>query len=597
MIRIENLTYRVGTRSLFRNATLTLPDGKIGLVGHNGSGKTTLLKLILGELESDSGSIFIPTGTQLVCVRQEFENTHTSLLDFVLQTDKALIRLKHQIESNDQDDLADLYARYEAIGGTTAHARAASILAGLGFSNEDLRKTIATFSGGWRMRAALTATLFAPSDLLLLDEPTNHLDIKSCIWLEDYLKKLNKSIILISHEKHLLNTICDHMMEIYDETLHLFKGNYDIYVETKALQRETLLKQKETQEKTKKHLQTFVDRFGAKATKARQAQCRVKMIEKIEIPKVSYDHYDVQFIFPDPFPDVDKRLICCKNISVGYNQHTVLHDVTLHIDKGDRIGLLGSNGSGKSTLVKLFAGRLQPQAGTLTYAKNTNVVYFSQQQTDELNPQLTPVETIAMRRLDWTETQVRSFLAKFGITQARSLTPIAQLSGGEKSRVLFALNALFTPHLMIFDEPTNHLDIEAREALIEAIHTYKGAVVLITHDFYTLSQACDQFFQIENGLCTPFFGTLEDYRQSLLTPKTQTVALKLRTSAVSPLKLERKKQAQISKLEKAIATLEAQKSEWESQLSLAYSQDNLSAYEACCQQLVALENEWFTLSE
>ena len=598
MIEIQNLTYRIGARVLFDQASLVIPEGKIGLVGPNGCGKTTLFRLILKMLEPDVGNILYKSGARWVHVQQEIKEVQTRLLDFVLSADYELMHLKNKIESglDENVDMSEIYALYNAKGGPTAVARAASILSGLGFSQKDFERPLSEFSGGWRIRASLAAALFAPSEYLLLDEPTNHLDLKTSIWLENYIVGLRKTVLIISHEKHFLNMVCDHIVSIYHGKLHLFKGNYDTYVSTRDIQEKALLKTIENQEKLRDHLQSFVDRFGAKATKAKQAQCRVKMLERMEIPTFVKEDYHVQFDFPQPFPEVDKRLICCKDVSVGYDNGCVVKHVTLNVDKGDRIALLGINGSGKSTLAKLFAGRLIPKEGSLMYAKNCKIAYFSQQQTDELDPQKTAIEMVLQRKSDWTETQVRSFLARFGIIQARSQSKIEQLSGGEKSRVLFALNSLETPHLMIFDEPTNHLDMEAREALIEGLRAYTGSVVLITHDFFTLSQVCDQFWVVEEGTCKVFQGSIEDYKNSLMIKKCPSQDVLEKNTAKkfkgSELKLLQKKQKHLGKIERAIAELEQKKQILEAELSQSYTLETYKQFEACCQQLQALENEW-----
>lgn len=599
MIDVEDLTYRIGSRTLFDHTTLSFPtQGKIGLVGHNGCGKTTLFRLILGKEEADGGAIVIRSGARLVCVQQEIEDLSVPILEYVLQADQDFIQARDAIQNHQTDALhiAEWYDRYQALDGASAEARAATILSGLGFSPEDLQRPLKDFSGGWRVRASLAATLFAPSDCLLLDEPTNHLDLETAIWLQNYLERLDKMIIMISHEKEFLNHVCNYIVSVYDQKLHLFKGNYDVYVTTKETQTKALLKNIENQEKIRDHLQAFVDRFGAKATKAKQAQSRVKMIEKMEIPPKPSQEHSVRFSFPQPFPEVDKKLITLENVAVGYNQVPVLSHLTMDIQAGDKIALLGANGNGKSTMAKLLSGRLLPLSGTLHYARNLKIAYFSQQQAEELDVHATPLEMIRARQSEWNETQARSFLGRFGITQARGETPIAHLSGGEKSRVLLALNALFSPHVMIFDEPTNHLDIDAREALVEAINAYDGAIIMITHDFFTLSKTCRLFFIVAHGKCERFRGTLEDYRQLLLSSALDVVPTSTPKKPEKP-KLSakdiRKQRALVARIEKEMDLYERKKAALEEQLSHLYSPDIYQEYQECSQKLQAIEKEWF----
>lgn len=603
MIEIENLTYRVGSRILFNNTSLIIPKGKIGIVGVNGCGKTSLFRLILKTTEADSGNISYKKGTRLVCVQQEISDTSVTLLDFVLQSDAEWVRLNFEKDHAALEVLAEIYERLQTIDGFTAQARATSILLGLGFKQTDLSRPLREFSGGWQIRASLATTLFAPSDIILLDEPTNHLDFRTAIWLEKYLEKLNKTILIISHEKHFLNCLCDHIIAIYNQQLHLFKGGYDTYIQARDNQEKNLIQTIKNQEKKREHLQKFVDRFGAKATKAKQAQCRVKMIEKIEIPTMPNNHYEVKFSFPAPFPEVDRRLIACEKIAVGYENKTVLKDVNLYLDMGDRIAFIGDNGNGKSTLAKLLSGSLQPLAGKIQFAKHCKIAYFSQNQTDLLDVNSTPIETISAQNTDWNITQICSFLARFGITQNRGETKISKLSGGEKVRVVFALNALLTPHVMILDEPTNHLDIEAREALIEGLENYTGAVIIITHDFFILERISKRIFIVEGGTVKTFSGSLNDYKNLLLesnnsskTEKTNDVKID-KTAKVNSSKIQRKKQATLLKLEKELNELEQQKKNLESKLDENYSLEIYEEYKDCCERLTQMEDLWFQTAE
>ncbi|MDR2738102.1 MAG: ABC-F family ATP-binding cassette domain-containing protein [Puniceicoccales bacterium] len=596
MIDIDGLTHRIGGRVLFENATLHMPsNGKIGLVGPNGCGKTTLFRIIFGQEEIDGGTISIVSGAKLVCVKQEIEDGEISLIDFVIDADHELVGLKKILDGVGDitdDALAQAYNRYEAIDGYSAEARAASILAGLGFKHCDLRKDIHEFSGGWQVRAALAATLFAPSDCLMLDEPTNHLDLETAMWLENYLDRTNKMVVMISHEKQFLNKICNYIVSIHDRQLQLFRGNYDTYIDTRDKRETALIKTIETQQKKREHIQSFVDRFGAKATKAKQAQSRLKMIEKMQIPPMPSSQHGVKLSFSKPHPHVDRKIITMENVSAGYGENIVLKNVEFCVNFGDRIALLGANGNGKSTLAKLLSARLAPRSGNILYAKNAKISYFSQQQADELDMVRTPTETIRSIARDFSETQARSHLARFGVTQARSETPIKNLSGGEKSRVLLAINSLHCPHAMVLDEPTNHLDIDAREALVVAINKYEGAVVLITHDFYTLHETCRQFFIVDGGKCTPFSGTLEEYRELLLARDSPKADPTVRRKSNRP-----KATRNVSALEKAISAAEETKKELESKLSRSYDGGIYDSYVECCEKLKALEEEWLALGD
>ncbi|MDR1414041.1 MAG: ATP-binding cassette domain-containing protein [Puniceicoccales bacterium] len=602
MIDIENLTYRIGGRILFENATLHLSSsGKIGIVGPNGCGKTTLFRLILGQEEIDDGKICIKTGTRLICVKQEFEDVEVTLMDFLLNADWELVKLRKILNNEHSiaaEELANAYDKYETIGGYSAEARASSILSGLGFKQNDLRKKLKEFSGGWQVRAALAATLFAPSDCLLLDEPTNHLDFETAMWLENYLATLDKVILMISHEKQFLNKICNYIISVSNRQLHLFKGNYDNYASTRNNQETALVRNIENLQKKRQHMQDFIDRFGAKATKAKQAQSRAKMIEKMEIPEMPNSEYRIKFSFPQPKPQVDRKLVTLENVFAGYGPRTVLSSVNLCVGFGDRIALLGANGNGKSTLAKVISGRLAPRSGLVTEGRNVKISYFSQQQADELNLEKTPIDALRNIIREFSETQVRAHLGRFGITQARSETAIKNLSGGEKSRVLFAINSLSNPHLMIFDEPTNHLDIETREALIKAISEYQGAVVLITHDFHILSKTCSKFFIIANGKCSPFRGSLEDYREFLLAGKGEESSKEGGRGKQGNSKCNSKqKSKELSALGKAIASVESEKKKLEKKLSEHYDQGVCDTYAACCKKLEDLENEWLEMAE
>ncbi|MDR2677543.1 MAG: ATP-binding cassette domain-containing protein [Puniceicoccales bacterium] len=515
MLQAEGITYQIGTRVLFDDIFFSIPDGaKVGIVGPNGVGKTTLFRMILGEITPDRGEISHPQNCRFVHVRQEMDDVRKTALDLVLGADGELTRLQALLGDDspaDENQLADLYDEFAAIGGFDAEARAATILSGLGFSGAMMRQPLGEFSGGWRVRAALASTLFAPSDCLLLDEPTNHLDFETAIWLENHLRRTNKAMLIISHEKSFLNDVCDHILSLRDGTAQLFRGNYDTFRSTfESLQRAQKA-EGVALERKREHLQSFVDRFRAKATKAKQAQSRMKMLEKLGTPPPPPAIYTVTFQFPPPAPKIDRRFVSAENIVLGYDGAPVLNGVNLQINDGDRIALLGANGNGKSTLAKAIARQLLPRAGTLEYARSLKITYFAQHQEEILDLSKTPVEAFQALRPGQTETQIRSQLARFGIIKERSLTRIGQLSGGEKTRLLLAIATLDQPHLLVLDEPTNHLDVEAREALVGAINGYAGAVLLVTHDLQTLRDTCRDLYIVDSGTCRKFSGSLDAY--------------------------------------------------------------------------------------
>ncbi|MDR2576877.1 MAG: ATP-binding cassette domain-containing protein, partial [Puniceicoccales bacterium] len=520
MLQAKDLTYQIGSRTLFEDITFTIPDGaKVGIVGPNGAGKTTLFQLILGKIFPDKGEVSHPKKYRFAHVCQEIKDTHKTALELLLDGDSELARLRemlHNDDGADVADLADLYEQFVDIGGLSGEARAATILAGLGFSETSMRQPLHTFSGGWRVRAALAVTLFAPSDCLLLDEPTNHLDFETAIWLEDHLCRMKKTLCVISHEKKFLNRVCDHILYVHDGTAQLFRGNYDTFRATDENLRRARESENASLERKREHMQEFVDKFRYKASKAKQAQSRMKMLEKLEKPPPALAAYSVSFQFPAPAPRIDCRFVAMEHISLGYDGREVLRDVNFQINDGDRIALLGANGNGKSTLAKAVARQIAPQSGEMSWARSLKIAYFAQHQEEILDLQKTPVEIFREVCVGQTETQVRSQLARFGLIRERSLTRTEYLSGGEKTRLLLAIATLPQPHLLVLDEPTNHLDIEAREALATAIQNYQGAVLLVTHDFQTLADTCRDFYVIDGGQCKKFKGSLEDYRRWLL---------------------------------------------------------------------------------
>jgi ATP-binding cassette subfamily F protein 3 len=517
MLKVTNLTYRVGPRDLFDRASVTVNEGhKVGLVGRNGTGKTTLLKLVTGALETDGGSIEVPARWRVGITSQEAPATERSLIDTVLDADRELRALTAEAESaGDPARIAEIHARLDAIDVHTARARAARILAGLGFDEPTQQRPCREFSGGWRMRVALAALLFTRPDLLLLDEPTNHLDLEATIWLEEYLRHYPGTILLVSHDRNLLNRVVDEIVHLEHGKLTLYAGGYDRFERTRRERLEQDARARDKQEAQRKHLQSFVDRFRAKATKARQAQSRLKMLARMEPIPEHREEASVTFHFPEP-EELPPPLINIDRADIGYDGVPVLRNVNLRLDADDRIALLGANGNGKSTLIRLFAGRMTPLAGEATRSRKLRVGYFAQHQAEELDLAETPIRALAQRMPEARETIVRSHLGRFGLGQQRAETKIGDLSGGEKARLLFALMTVDKPHILLLDEPTNHLDIDSRQALIQALAEFSGAVVIVSHDPHIVELTADRLLLVADGAVKPFDGDMDDYRALLL---------------------------------------------------------------------------------
>ncbi|HEV7960438.1 MAG TPA: ABC-F family ATP-binding cassette domain-containing protein [Rhizomicrobium sp.] len=518
MLAIDNLVVRIAGRDIISGGTANLPAGRrTGLVGRNGAGKSTLFKVILGQLQSDDGQVSWPSAWRIGAVAQEAPGSDVSLLDTVLRADQELTRLLAEAEhENDGHRLGDIYARLEAIDAYTAPARAAEILAGLGFSAEDQLRPCREFSGGWRMRVALASVLFTAPDLLLLDEPTNYLDLEGVLWLENYLSRYRGTVVVVSHDRDLLNNVCEFILHLERGKLTLYTGNYDTFVETRAAKRALDIAFAKKQQAARAHMQAFVDRFRAKASKASQAQSRLKMLAKMAVVEVPADEY----VAPIRIPLATKAnppLITMDRASVGYEEgKPVLAGLSLRFDPEDRIALLGKNGNGKSTLAKLLAGKLETMGGELVRARKLVVGYFAQHQQEELDLSLTPVETLSALRPKLILEEVRAQLGGFGFSAEKALTKVGQLSGGERARLMLALATLDKPNLLILDEPTNHLDIDARNELLTALNDFDGAVVLVSHDRRLIEATAERLLLVADGKVTPFEGDLDDYRRFLL---------------------------------------------------------------------------------
>ncbi len=517
MLTLHDLTFSIAGQPLFQGASARIPSGaRIGLVGRNGSGKTTLFRLIRGEQALDGGEITLPLRARIGGVAQEAPGDDRTLIDTVLAADTERAALMAEAETaTEPTRIADIQIRLTDIHAHSAEARAASILSGLGFDHAAQARASREFSGGWRMRVALAAVLFSAPDLLLLDEPTNYLDLEGAIWLESYLARYPHTMLIISHDRGLLNRAVGSILHLHEKRLTLYSGGYDSFdrVRREKLALQSAMAKKQTARRA--HMQAFVDRFRYQANKARQAQSRLKMLEKMEPIAAVVENAVPPIILPNP-EELAPPLMVIEDASVGYNGHAVLSRLSLRIDQDDRIALLGANGEGKSTLARLISGRLTPMAGSREVSSKLRIGYFAQHQTDELVPHETPLHHIHRLRPETPQQRLRALLANGGTGSDLAQTPVANLSGGEKARLLLTLAALDAPHLLILDEPTNHLDIESREALVMALNDYRGAVILITHDAHLIELVADRLWLVRDGRVVPYDDDLAAYRRLLL---------------------------------------------------------------------------------
>ncbi len=526
MLVISDLSLRIAGRLLIDHASAQIvPGARVGLVGRNGTGKSTLFRAIRGEIATESGTILIPPRWRIGSLAQEAPNGPDSLVDVVLKADAERDTLLREADiATDPQRIAEIQTRLVDIDAHSAPARAAAILSGLGFSRADQSRPVGEFSGGWRMRVALAATLFSAPDLLLLDEPTNYLDLEGTLWLEDHLANYPRTVIVISHDRDLLDTSVDQILHLERGKLTLYRGSYSSFEDQRAARELLDAKHAKRQDAERKRLQAFVDRFKAKATKARQAQSRVKMLEKMK-PVTALVREDVREItFPAPEKVLSPPIIAVDNVSVGYDpQNPVLKRVTLRVDNDDRIALLGANGNGKSTLVKLLADRLTPFSGSITRAEKLAIGYFAQHQLDELNEDASPYDHIRKLMGDAPEAKVRARAGAIGFSGNAADTKAGSLSGGEKARLLLGLATFFGPNMIILDEPTNHLDIDSRAALAEAINEFPGAVIMVSHDRYLIEACADRLWVVADGTVTSFDGDLDDYRRMVLSARNARV--------------------------------------------------------------------------
>jgi ATP-binding cassette subfamily F protein 3 len=524
MLSITDISIRLAGRLLIDHSSVQIvPGARVGLVGRNGTGKSTLFRAIRGELATENGTITIPPRWRIGSLAQEAPDGPDSLIEVVLKADVERDALLREAETaHDPHRIAEIQTRLVDIDAHSAPARAAAILSGLGFSTSEQARPVGEFSGGWRMRVALAATLFAAPDLLLLDEPTNYLDLEGTLWLEDHLANYPRTVIVISHDRDLLETSVDQILHLDRGKLTLYRGSYSSFEEQRATREMLDAKHAKRQEAERKRLQAFVDRFKAKASKARQAQSRVKMLERMK-PIAALVTQDVQeFSFPHPDKTLSPPIIAVDNVAVGYDPDSpVLNRVTLRVDNDDRIALLGANGNGKSTLVKLLAGRLKPFSGKVTRADKLAVAYFAQHQLDELNEEASTYDHIRKLMPDASESKVRGRAGAIGFSGKAADTKVGSLSGGEKARLLLGLATFFGPNMIILDEPTNHLDIDSRAALAEAINDFPGAVIMVSHDRYLIEACADQLWVVADHAVTSFDGDLDDYRRLVLSARSK----------------------------------------------------------------------------
>ncbi|WP_312223004.1 ABC-F family ATP-binding cassette domain-containing protein [Rhizobium rhizoryzae] len=565
MITITDLSARVAGRLLLDHASVSLPTGtKAGLVGRNGAGKSTLFRVITGEMASESGSVSLPKNARIGQVAQEAPGTEDPLIEIVLAADKERTALLKEAEAaTDPNRIAEIQMRLVDIDAHSAEARAASILAGLGFDAEAQARPASSFSGGWRMRVALAAVLFSQPDLLLLDEPTNYLDLEGTLWLEDYVRRYPHTVVIISHDRDLLNNAVNAIVHLDQKKLTFYRGGYDSFERQKAENDELQMKAKAKNDAARKHLQSFIDRFRAKATKARQAQSRIKALERMgTVAAVIEDHVQ-PITFPEPEKQPSSPIVAIDKGVVGYEpDKPILKGINLRIDNDDRIALLGSNGNGKSTFAKFISGRLEAQSGNLRVAPNLKIGFFAQHQLDDLIPEQSPADHVRRLMPDQPEAKVRARVAQMGLATEKMDTAAKDLSGGEKARLLMGLAAFHAPNLLILDEPTNHLDIDSRRALIEALNDYNGAVILISHDRHLIEATVDRLWLVNGGKVAPFDGDLEDYR-SIVVASSRKKDEKLSTgvddsvSKSDQRKANAEKRASLAPLKKRINEAEA----------------------------------------
>ncbi|MBY2983147.1 ABC-F family ATP-binding cassette domain-containing protein [Rhizobium leguminosarum] len=618
MITLTDISARIAGRLLLDNASVSLPSGtKAGLVGRNGAGKSTLFRVITGDLGSESGTVSIPKAARIGQVAQEAPATEDALIEIVLAADKERTALVAEAETaTDPHRIAEIQMRLVDIDAHSAEARAASILAGLGFDKDAQARPASSFSGGWRMRVALAAVLFSEPDLLLLDEPTNYLDLEGTLWLEDYVRRYPHTVIIISHDRDLLNNAVNAIVHLDQKKLTFYRGGYDQFERQKAEADELQTKAKAKNDAARKHLQGFIDRFKAKASKARQAQSRVKALERMGTVAAVIEAHVQPITFPEPEKQQASPIVAIHSGAVGYEPgNPILKNLNLRIDNDDRIALLGSNGNGKSTFAKFISGRLAPESGEVKIAPNLKIGFFAQHQLDDLIPEQSPVEHVRRLMPGAPEAKVRARVAQMGLATEKMATAAKDLSGGEKARLLMGLAAFNAPNLLILDEPTNHLDIDSRRALIEALNDYEGAVILISHDRHLIEATVDRLWLVNGGTVTTFEGDMDEYRDLIVSSgkkkEEKPQLTEDATSKADQRKLNAERRASLTPLRKKINEIESLTAKLEKQIQAfdaeladpaLYEKTPAKAAEKVKQRgeaaarLAAAEEDWLMLS-
>jgi ATP-binding cassette subfamily F protein 3 len=577
MITITQAQLIRGTKTLLDETSLTIyPGHKVGLVGANGTGKSSLLALILGDLSLDKGEINVPSGWQISTVAQETPALEVSALEYVIDGDREYRQLERQLHQAQLDDdghaIALLHGKIDAIGGYAIQSRAASLLAGLGFSESEQKNPVKSFSGGWRMRLNLAQALLCRSELLLLDEPTNHLDLDTMYWLEGWIKSYQGTLILISHDRDFIDAIVDEIVHVEHHQLNYYKGNYSAFERIRA---ERMAQQQvayERQQKERSHMQSFVDRFRYKASKAKQAQSRLKALERMTelLPSKADSPFYMEFRAPEALPN---PLVKMEQVSVGYGDKPILKHVHLNLVPGARIGLLGRNGAGKSTLIKLLSEQLKPMSGIYETNPGLNIGYFAQHQIEFLRLDDSPLQHLSRLSPNHREQELRDFLGGFGFNGDMALAPVRPFSGGEKARLVLALLVWQRPNLLLLDEPTNHLDLEMRHALTMALQSFEGAMIIVSHDRHLLRLSCSDYYLVDQGEVRSFDGDLDDYHQWLLdaAKSDNRSEASLEASPAQDKKLQKRLEAElrqkISPLKKIQTKLEKNQQQYTERLS------------------------------